>query len=86
MADNHIRQLNFGVWPPQSPDLNPIEHLWPIVARKLAGHTYTGKEGLWNALKQAFAEVTVNEVQRLYGSMPTRVLAVIKAKGRHTRF
>ncbi|MDF4367244.1 hypothetical protein P3387_24245 [Vibrio parahaemolyticus] len=30
--DNEDTELQ---WPPQSPDLNPIEHLWDVVERKI---------------------------------------------------
>ena len=33
----HIRLLNSGFWPPMSPDPNPIEHLWPMVTKRLNG-------------------------------------------------
>ena len=81
-----VKRLNGGVWPPQSPDMNPIEHLWPMVLRKLNGSVFSGKESLWTALQAAFAAIKPSQVQRLYASMPRRMKAVIAAKGGHTRY
>ena len=76
-----VIKFNAGFWPPMSPDLNPIEHLWPLVLRQLNGAVFSGKEQLWAALQEAFAAITPAQVAKLYQSLPKRMLAVRAAKG-----
>lgn len=40
MAKNKIQLLD---WPAQSPDLNPIEHLWSMLKIKIRQHNITSK-------------------------------------------
>jgi hypothetical protein len=81
-----VKQFNAGDWPAQSPDLNPIEHLWPCVTRSLQGHIYTSRNSLWEDVKAAFAAIPPAFVQKLYLSMPARMAAVIEANGSHTKY
>jgi transposase len=43
------------LWPAQSPDLNPIEHLWTHVKRKLSDHEVAprGILELWERVKRS---------------------------------
>lgn len=86
IASNNIRQLNAGRWPAMSPDLNPIEHLWPMVNRRLQGRFFSGKDQLWSALEEAFQAIEPAQVKALYDSMPRRMRAVIDARGGSTRY
>ena len=69
-----------------SPDLNPIEHIWPLVTRNLQGAVFSGREQLWTALQEAFAAISPAEVQKLYASMPDRLAAVKANRGGPTRY
>ena len=69
-----------------SPDLNVIEHLWPLVLQKIKGCTFPNKDALWAALKVAFRQITPAQVQRLYGSIPDRLQAVLVSRGGPTRY
>lgn len=82
--------------PPYSPDLNPIEHVWVILKRRLAQRypelaTYPGGP---EAVRARMAEVLPgvwdslgpDVFEPLWQSMPDRVAAVIRAKGWYTRY
>ena len=86
MKKKGIRQFNEGKWPPNSPDMNPVEHVWPIVGRMLSGKVFPDREALWAALTAAFNRVTPEDIVRLYDSMPRRLKALQMARGRHTRY
>ena len=43
--ENNIKIID---WPPYSPDLNPIENIWAIMKRKIAGKTFTTINSLKN--------------------------------------
>lgn len=81
--ENNIDLLE---WPAQSPDLNPIEHLWSILKRRIQEHSITSKETLKNVLQQEWSDISSEECRKLVSTMPKRVAAVIKAKGGPTKY
>jgi hypothetical protein len=76
------------VWPAQSPDLNPIEHLWGYLKRRLAEHEHppSGIHELWERTEVEWEKISVAECRGLIESMPRRVQAVLKAKGGYTKY
>ena len=85
-----LHELNIKVmeWPAQSPDLNPIEYYWSHVARELKRRTglLKTKEELWDELQNILKEPNLELCRKLIGSMPRRVIDVIKVKGGHTKW
>jgi len=75
-------------WPAQSPDLNPIEHLWDYIKRKLGEYEHPPKGilELWERIEVEWNKIPKEECQKLIESMPRRVAAVLKAKGGHTKY
>lgn len=73
-------------WPAQSPDLNPIEHLWGILKRNIRKYPTTSKDMLKTVLKQEWEKITSEKCRKLVRSMPKRIAAVIKAKGGNTKY
>ena len=73
-------------WPANSPDLNPIEHLWMMVKQKLAGKRFDSKNELWEAVKEAWRNVTLDKLIALVNSMPNRINSVIRARGGYTKY
>ena len=75
-------------WPSQSPDLNPIEHLWTHLKRRLGEYERapSGILELWERVQVEWEKIESEVCQNLIESMPRRVAAVIKAKGGHTKY
>jgi hypothetical protein len=74
--------------PPQSPDLNPIEHVWKqlkiMVNRRPTRPRNT--EELWMALQQEWLNIEIDFINSLIDSMPRRVKAVYDAQGKSTKY
>ena len=83
--DNNIHLL---VWPAQSPDLNPIEHLWVHLKNRMKKYPNPpkGVHELWERVAEEWNKITAETCQNLIESMPRRIEAVIKAKGGHTKY
>lgn len=75
-------------WPSQSPDLNPIEHVWNFLKVRIGLREKhpTSIHDLWDIVVEEWEKIPVDYIQRLYESMPSRIQAVLKAKGGHTKY
>ena len=83
--DHNIQVLP---WPAQSPDLNPIEHLWDYIKRRLGEYEEDPKGilELWERIEKEWAKIPASVCQNLIESMPRRIQAVLKAKGGNTKY
>lgn len=74
-------------WPGNSPDLNPIEHLWHAMKKKVAQQKPQNQIQLISALDNVWHNVITEDTLRvLVDSMPSRIKAVIQARGGVTRY
>ena len=72
--------------PAQSPDMNVIENLWALLDKNIRSHKISNKEELKKALLEEWQKITLETTQKLVQSMPTRIQALVKAKGFHTKY
>ena len=75
-------------WPACSPDLNPIEHCWDIVGRRVRGRAHPPRTvyDLRAALVEEWANIPQNDIDRLITSKPNRCNECVNARGGHTRY
>ena len=75
-------------WPARSPDLNPIENVWGVLARAVyAGcRQYSTVEDLKTAVFHEWSKLDRQYLYRLVKSMHKRCLDVIKANGEKTSY
>ncbi len=79
----HDNEFTLLKWPPQSPDLNPIEHLWDVVEREIhiMDVQTTNLQQLCDAIMTIWTKISEQCFQHLVESMTRRIKTVLKAKG-----
>lgn len=85
LAKKGIKDHRLMVWPPASPDLNPIENVWSILKREVYrdGQQYTSKNSLWEAIVAAAGNIEGETIRKLTSSVDTRLMKVIEKKGNY---
>jgi transposase len=89
MAD-FLQDRNVSVlpWPAKSLDLNPIEHVWDLLDRRVRARTIPHRyvRELACVLVEEWGNISHAELANLVQSMRGRCTAVLIAAGGHTRY
>ena len=83
LNSNGIQRLK---WPPFSPDLNPIEHLWDEIERRMKKEQPKNQKDLKECLTRVWKGIEITVVKNLVGSVPNRLNEVIRMKEYPTKY
>lgn len=85
VLEQGIRRLD---WPACSPDLNPIEHVWAELGRRIkANHPpAANRQELLGQLQQEWNDIPQAFLARLVNSMRRRCIECLAAQGGHTHY
>jgi hypothetical protein len=74
--------------PAQSPDVNPIEHVWKLLKTRVNNclHRPRNVDDLREALLEEWEKIDQESINQLIESMPDHVEAVLQARGGSTRY
>ena len=82
LSDNADMFWSKEFWPPNSPDLNPLDYyVWSVVERVTNKSRHPNVASLRAAIEAAFANMDSAALQRACGRFRTRMEAVIEANG-----
>ena len=76
------------VWPPQSPDLNPIENAWGHLKKHFRNQTRhpKNKDECWIKLQSEWNSLPMSYFHELVGSMASRITEVLARNGGCTKY
>ena len=86
--EEHNNEFEVLTWPPNSPDLNPIEHLWDVLNKQVRSKEALPRnlQDLKDLLLTSWCQIPQHTFRGLVESMPRRVRAVLAAKGGPTQY
>jgi transposase len=72
-------------WPPNSPDLNPIENIWGIMKTQIAKLGPTTLHALKIAIRKVWRNLDITTIRRILETWVDRLKEVIRVKGEALR-
>ncbi|KAK3510356.1 hypothetical protein QTP70_004933 [Hemibagrus guttatus] len=75
--DEHNNEFEVLTWPPNSPDLNPIEHLWDVLDKQVRSMEAPPRnlQDLKNLLLTSWCQIPQHTFKDLVESMPRWVIS-----------
>lgn len=73
-------------WPAMSPDLNPIEHIWGVLKQRVKAKNPSSIPALKDFIQSEWSAISTSVCEKYVNSMPSRLSAVMKANGGHTKY
>ena len=80
------KEVELLKWPPFSPDLNPIEHMWDEMERRMKKEEPKNETELKQSLLRVWYGIGTDVTKKLVNSVPNRVNEVIRINGYPTRY
>ncbi|UYV73969.1 Transposase [Cordylochernes scorpioides] len=82
ISQQALQDVQMLPWPPYSPDLSPIEHVWDIIGRRLHALPQPRSEDeLWQMVEREWRAIPQDAIRTLIDSLPKRVAACIAVRG-----
>ncbi|UYV77839.1 hypothetical protein LAZ67_15002543 [Cordylochernes scorpioides] len=76
ISQQALQDVQMLPWPPYSPDLSPIEHIWDIIGRRLHALPQPRSEDeLWQMVEREWRAIPQDAIRTLIDSLPRRVAA-----------
>ncbi len=82
----HNNSVTVLEWPSQSPDLNPIEHLWRHLKMAVHQRSPSNLTELERICKEEWQRIPKSRCEKLVASFPKRLMAVLNQKGASTKY
>ncbi|UYV83483.1 hypothetical protein LAZ67_23001165, partial [Cordylochernes scorpioides] len=81
ISQQALQDVQMLPWPPNSPDLSPIEHVWDIIGRRLHALPQPRSEDeLWQMVEREWRAIPQEAIRTLIDSLPRRVAACIAVR------
>ena len=81
-------QIALLYWPPNSPDLNPIENVWNFLEKQIrkSGIKFSSDDHLWNEIEKEWYKIPLEIIRNLFSSMKTRIVQLKKSNFNATNY
>lgn len=83
LVTNNVQTL---LWPALSPEMNPIEHVWDYMKRKIRARNVYNVQQLRQAITNEWNQLPARFLHSLVASMRRRCTELIRVNGGHTHY